>query len=173
MILSMENQALLFLTAVLIGAVSAFIFDIFRLLRKIMKHPDFLVQFEDVIYWLVVSFIMFYVMLLNNYGEIRFFLILGFSLGMVLYFLTISRLFMKVSVAIVNFLKKVFMALFRIIMLPIKLLLRILRRPAAFLLKKAQKTGKGFKKILQKIAGYVKIKRRKAVNNLKIVLKKR
>lgn len=173
MILSMESQVMLFLTAALTGAVCAFIFDIFRLLRRVFKHPNILVQAEDVLYWLIVSFLMYYVMLLKNNGDIRFYSILGALLGMLLYFLTVSPLFLKASVAIAGFFKKVFTALIKIIMLPFKIILRIIRRPVVFLLKKAQKVTSWVKKILQKFTGYAKIKKRKAINNLKIILKKR
>lgn len=172
MSITMENQLLLFMLAIATGGVLGFVYDIFRMLRKIFNHPNFLIYFEDVLYWLLVSFIMFYVMLFRNYGEIRFFSILGAFLGMLLYFLTLSSLFMKISVSLYNFLKKVFLSLLYIISLPFRAILKILSFPGKFLFKRLKKITISFKKTLQKSKRYAKIKGRTFNNNLRIALKK-
>jgi spore cortex biosynthesis protein YabQ len=169
----MESQAVLFLISVAVGAFGAFFFDIFRILRKIVKHVNFAVQIEDILFWLVLSFVMFYVIYMQNNGEIRFYLILGFSLGMILYLQTVSRVVLAAADAIVSFCKKLFSLILRIILLPFQVILHFLKVPAAFLLKKAKKCAGLVKKKLQKLKGYAKIKGRKAFINLRIVFRKR
>ena len=165
MILSMESQVILFLTTIAAGFAIGFIYDIFRVIRLIFKHPDFLLHIEDILYWLFVAFLMFYIMLFQNYGEIRFFSIIGAFIGMALYFLTISKLFMGVSKAIVEFVKKIVLGLIYVILFPFKILFKIIMVPY-------QAIKKIIKKVLQKSNRYAKIRIRKIFGEFKIILKK-
>ncbi len=172
MILSMSNQAVIFLTTAIIGVVIGFIYDLFRVFRKIVPHNDIFTYLEDAVYWVIVSIIMFYVMLNKNYGEIRFFSIFGAFLGMIIYFYTISRLFMKVSVAVVNFLVKVLKLLFDIIMAPFRLIYKLLYNPIMICKKRIKKVILGGRKVLHKSKNYAKIKKKKAISDIRIILKK-
>ncbi len=172
MILSFESQALLFLFTVGVGFVIGIIYDVFRIIRKIIKHKNFFTQVEDFIFWVVVTFIMFYLMLNNNYGEIRFFSVGGALLGMLLYFLTLSRIVIPASLTIANFVGKVIITALNIILFPIKVILKILRVPWLFILGIFNKVFKNCKKHLKKSMGYVKIKRNKLINEVKIIVKK-
>ena len=126
MILSMSSQAWLFLSTVAAGFVIGFVYDIFRILRKTVPHRHLIVQIEDCLYWVAVSLLMFYFMLYSNYGEIRFFSIVGAALGMVLYFYSLSPLILTVSVSVIRFLQKVLLTAARIILTPVRMAVRIL-----------------------------------------------
>ncbi len=168
----MSEQTRLFLQTIAAGFAIGWIFDVFRVLRAAVKHPDFLTQIEDMLYWVIVSFGMFYFLLNVNAGEVRIFSIIGAFLGMGLYFATLSPVFMAVSVAIVDFVKKVVVTTITIMLFPIKILLRILAVPARFARKKAKQAGKPVKKLLQNSARYAKMKKQKFVSHLWIMFKK-
>lgn len=172
MILSMSNQARLFLTAVLIGGFAGFAYDIFRVLRIIVKHGNILTHIEDIIYWLLVSGVTLYFSLNKNYGEIRAFSILGVLLGMLLYFLTLSRLVMKISVAVVNLLQKIFTFAIKIITFPFRMLYKIFFKPIMFIKKLLRKLIKSIKKVLHNIKNYATIKKRNAKKDIGILMKK-
>jgi len=136
MILSMSGQAWLFLGTVAAGFVIGFVYDIFRIARKTANHKTWLVQLEDVLYWTIASVIMFYFMLRQNYGEVRFFAIVGAAIGMLLYFNSLSSVIIKVSVTVINFVKNVIFAIIRIILVPIRILIqlfKILAKPCLWL----------------------------------------
>jgi len=169
MILSMSEQTVLFLTTVAAGVVMGFVYDLFRIIRKSFPHNSLMVQFEDIIYWAAVSFLMFYFMLHRNYGEIRFFSIVGAALGMIIYFFTFSVLIMKVAGAVIDVVQRVLLAVLRILLWPFKVLLRLLlwifKPPIRWL-------GRKFRKQTQ----FVKLKfyayLRKVRRHLRIVLRK-
>lgn len=173
MILSMSRQAVLFFMTIGIGFVIGLVYDGFRILRKIIYHPDFLTYLEDVIYWLIVSVIMFYIMLNKNYGEIRFFSILGVFLGMCLYFLTLSALILKISLTIINFIKKLIIVIVKIILAPFKLIYRLAYPPVIFCKKKIVLAFLAIKKFLHKSKNYAKIKKKKFTNDFRIILSKK
>ena len=164
----MSSQAILFLLTVVVGMFIGFIYDIFRIIRKVIKHKDFFIFIEDTVYWLIVSFVMFYFMLSQNNGEIRFFAIMGAFIGMILYFYTISIWVMKVSMTIINIIKKIFNTIFKIIMFPVKIVIKIIKVPLRIL----KKIMSPFKKVLKKIIRYVKIKLGKLLKDLKVMVKK-
>ena len=172
MILSMSNQAVIFLTAALVGAFVGFVYDLFRVLRKTFRHPNLVTYLEDAVYWLFVTLVMFYVMLNKNYGEIRAFSVAGVFLGMLLYFLSLSRLFMKVSMTLINWIKKLLLFLFRLIMAPFQLIAKLMKRPLRFCQKKLAKMASNIKRGLHKTQNYAKMKKKKVVNDIRIITKK-
>ena len=129
MILSMSAQAWLFLSTVAAGFALGFIFDIFRIMRKAVTHKTWLVQAEDLLYWTLVSLLMFYFMLSTNYGEIRLFAIVGAAIGMLLYFYSLSIVVMKMAVAVISFIKKLLFGIARILFAPVRFIIRKLKPP--------------------------------------------
>jgi hypothetical protein len=115
---------------------------------------------------------MFYVMLNRNYGEIRVFTIIGAFLGMLLYFLSISKLFMTASLTIIDFITKMCVTLFNIIMAPLRLIYKILAYPARLCQKRLMKFYANLKKLLHKSKNYAKIKRGKIKKDFSIIFKK-
>jgi len=162
----MSFQASLFLTTVVIGVIAAFIYDWFRVFRRIIKHNNTFIQLEDCLYWIFVSLTVFIIMLNKNYGEIRVFSICGVFIGMIIYFILISSLFMNVSMTVVHFIKKVLTFIFNIITTPFKVIIKILSYPFNFLKKIFYSTYNRNKNILKNHKRCAKIKKRKLVNKV-------
>ena len=90
-------------TGILIGII----FDIFRIIRKSFKTPDFVTYIEDILFWLLTGFILLFSIFTFNNGELRLYIFLALILGLVIYLLTISKYFIKISVKILNFIKNI------------------------------------------------------------------
>lgn len=129
MILSLHNQAILFLITVVAGLLFGLLYDGVRILRLVGRHPNWLIQVEDFLYWLTVIFFMFLFLLHENYGEIRFFVIFGSLLGMLFYFLTISKPIMSISEAVIRIVKYILFLFLRIVFTPFRLLYLLIRKP--------------------------------------------
>jgi hypothetical protein len=104
-------------------------------------------------------------MLHRNYGEIRFFALLGMGLGVVLYFVTVSRFIVRVCVAVVEYIKKVVAAVFRILLLPLRLTLAFLSPPV-------KKAGRYTRRRLRGLQRYGRMKARKTARNWAVIRKK-
>jgi len=159
----MSFQASLFLTTVIMGIIAAFIYDWFRVFRRIVKHNNMFIQLEDCLYWIFVSLTVFIIMLNKNYGEIRVFLVCGVFIGMIVYFILISPLFMNISMTVVHFIKKILI----IIITPFKVIIKILSYPFNFIKKILYSTYNRNKNILKNYKRCAKIKKRKLVNKIK------
>ena len=157
---------------VFIGLLIGFTYDIFRLLRKTFKHPDYLTQIEDFIYWLLSTFIMFYLILIKNDGELRLFTIIGVFIGVIIYPPPPSFLILKVGLVIINFIKKIIITILKIIYTPIKLILKILKVPLSLLTKFIYKLILPLRKYIIKLKVNLRFKLSKASKEIKTIIKK-
>ena len=154
MILSLQEQARIFLFTILLGGGMGLLYDGLRVFRHALPHKRFWIQAEDGIFWLLVVFLVFGVMLRVSGGEIRFFSIFGMFGGMGLYFLTISPLVIAVSDRVIALVKYLIGLFFRILLTPFYLLYLLFRRP---LEKLGGFCGEKKKKLLHLLRMYVKI----------------
>lgn len=161
MILSLENQASIFFVTIMIGFIIGLVYDFFRLLRKLFIHKNALVYIEDTLFWLMSTFLCFYILLHNNNLEFRFYLIVGIFLGLIFYFSLISR-----------YILKLFIRLIEVILKPIAIILKIISPFAKKLNIKRNKAIYREKIILQKFLRYGKMKHKDFKSTIKIILNK-
>lgn len=88
-------QVVSFLYALLVGAVWALFFDLFRALRRVTSHSGFLTFIEDLFSFLIFTFVTFMLLMARCNGEVRGFIIVGEGLGFIIYRLTLSRFVMS------------------------------------------------------------------------------
>lgn len=74
------NEYQVFACFYIIGIIIAFIFDIFKSLRKEIRHKDIVVWIEDIIYLVIVGSIIFLGIFKINYGILRFYILLAIIL---------------------------------------------------------------------------------------------
>ena len=161
MILSMGSQVKLFLFMILLGVITGFIYDLIRTLRKIIKHNNFMIQIENFLFWILISTGIFFMILNKNSGQIRGFCIIGVFSGMILYSMLFSFMILKILVSLSNFFMRIILNAIKIIFGPVRLLIKILSGPLNFI-----------KKNLYMLNHYVKIKLKRALDNIKIIFKK-
>lgn len=97
------------------GVIIGVLFDCFRILRRTFKTPDVITYIEDIIFWILVGIVLLVSIFTFNNGEIRSYIFFGLIIGMTIYILTISKYFIKISVVILTFLKKILYFPFQII----------------------------------------------------------
>jgi len=130
----MHNQVYAFGIFILNGFLIGLLFDIFRILRKTFKTPNFITYIEDIIFWILSGIMLLYSIFKFNNGELRAFIFIGVFLGTMLYMLVFSKLLINVSMYIINTVKII---LNIIIVIPIKFIIKILNKtiykPSVFL----------------------------------------
>ena len=73
MILSLHEQARMFLLCIALGGGMGLLYDCLRVFRHSLHHKRFWIQAEDALFWLTAVFLVFGVLLHANSGEVRFF----------------------------------------------------------------------------------------------------
>ena len=95
----------------LLGAFITFCYDIFRILRRIIPHGIFWISLEDLIFWVMATGGIFYLLYYENNGMFRWFAVISAAAGMLLYKKTLSLGFVSLVSGAVNgtlrFLRKI------------------------------------------------------------------
>lgn len=78
--------------AILSGAFLAAVYDIFRIMRRVFVHSDFIVSLEDLVFWIFCAVSVFYLLNAQSDGRLRWFSVAGAAIGMFAYVTTISRI---------------------------------------------------------------------------------
>ena len=92
----------LWLASIAAGACMAFAYDLLRLFRRLVRHGRLAVDVEDLLYWTICFFVSFVLLYYGNNGVIRFVAVFGAALGMLLYVVTVGRVFVKVGYFLIN-----------------------------------------------------------------------
>lgn len=103
---SIQNEMMLFGSAVLLGAALMLLYDVIRICRRILPRGIILVSIEDVIYWIVFGIAVFILLYRENDGAVRGFIVGGIAVGLFLYYQLIGRWLMKWMGVLIRSLKK-------------------------------------------------------------------
>lgn len=88
-----ENEFLLH--ALLMGIFITFVYDILRILRRVIPHNGLLVSLEDLGFWIYCAEKVFLMMYHESDGNLRWFAVIGALAGMFLYKKLVSPWFVK------------------------------------------------------------------------------
>lgn len=132
---TVESQVYIFLYSILGGILIAFIYDLFRIKRKAVKTAVILISLEDLIFWFIVSIIMFMVVYNSNDGEIRGFIFLGTAIGIILYATLLSRIIINFSLFVLRLIFKILYFIWMVITYPFRFIFKLAGYPIRFLIK--------------------------------------
>lgn len=157
-------QTLLFFRSIALGACLMLVYDVFRILRQAFKMPSMLVAVQDFLFCAICAVTSFVFMVSANYGEIRFFTLLGEGIGAILCYFTLSRVVMACSLLIIAAVKTILIGVWRIFLRPVY---RLIYSIALLFIRAMERLGFLFKKSCQK-ANYGLKRRRLLLYNLTI-----
>lgn len=142
------QEVTFFLHSILVGVFITFVYDWILILRRLAKHGTVLVSIEDFLFWFACAVGVFYMLYRENNGVLRWFAVVGATLGMLFYKTVIKDRFVYIMSTCIH---KIMWFVFRVIQImvkPVKCLFCAVRRFVRFLLKKLKKCGKLIKKRL-------------------------
>ena len=96
------SELMSFFMCLVLGMGIGVLFDIFRIIRKVISHNNIVVIVQDCIFCILSGAYVFYIMYMLNFGQFRFYLIIAIILSNILYFLTISRHFINIFLHILT-----------------------------------------------------------------------
>lgn len=88
-----ENLFLLY--SIAMGIFITFVYDLFRILRRVISHNSFFVSLEDLVFWIFCAISVFLMMQRQSNGNLRWFAVLGAMTGMLAYKKTVSGILVK------------------------------------------------------------------------------
>ena len=134
----------------LTGMALLFVYDLLRILRRLISHKSWVTGAEDLLFWALSAVALFAMLYRENSGYIRGFAIGGVCLGMFIYNLLLSAWVIRASVFLLE--KMLFL-----VSRPLVWTARLFRQPVGRLKKLLKKVLRFFKKQLKKIWKAVKM----------------
>lgn len=95
-------EAMFFLASVLEGVGLVLVYDIFRIIRRVIKHGNIWIGMEDIFYWLFCTVSVFLMLYRENDGMMRAFSFLGIMFGIAIYYFLFSRFVIKIGVLVLT-----------------------------------------------------------------------
>ncbi|OAT80681.1 spore cortex biosynthesis protein YabQ [Desulfotomaculum copahuensis] len=81
----LDDQLFAFVLTLGAGMLAGFLYDCYRVVRELLRPGKTVVLLGDLLYWLLLTGVVFAVLLAGNQGEVRFYLLLGLGLGALVY----------------------------------------------------------------------------------------
>lgn len=121
--ISISHELYIFCGMFVLGAAEGVLFDVFAAIRRTLRKKN-TAAFFDILFWIAAASLFGCAVMRMTCGEIRGYMLLAGAGGLLIYFLSLSRLFVSVISSVIEIFLKIF-----------KLILKILLTPAAFLYK--------------------------------------
>ena len=96
------GEGVFMLHSFLLGVIITFIYDLFRIFRRIIPHGWFLLSLEDLVFWVLATAGIFYMLYYENNGMFRWFSVIGAGAGMFLYKKTLSTVLVNFASGAIN-----------------------------------------------------------------------
>ena len=155
MTISIANQVYVFLYCIVAGLSIGLLFDVFRLSRKYIDTKDMVTYIEDIVFWFLVGGIVLVTVHLSNNGQLRGFVFLGIILGVVFYFLLLSKLLMKMLSNVIEIMIKILEIIIRFVARPAKFVFKIIYSPIKYILMKVGTAKKISTKLMRVLRMYI------------------
>ena len=153
------QQGSLFLHAMAFGVALIFCYDLLRIFRRGVPHGTVWIAVEDMFFWLISAFVLFQLMYEENDGTLRWFVIMGVLLGMILYNVSLSRFVVRFG----SFFFRLILRVIRAVIMGIVKILQFLLKPLGKCIQRNCRTGK-------KSSRYVKKQLKKLYKTVKMGL---
>ena len=126
MFFSLSHELFVFLHSIFAGVLISIVFDIFRMIRKKVSIGVFLSSAQDIVFWIIATIIMFFVIYHTNNGAIRFYQFLGALFGSFLYFLSASRFVSLFLCRFIDVFCRISEFFLKILLTPLKFMYKLL-----------------------------------------------
>ncbi|GFI26500.1 hypothetical protein IMSAGC012_01621 [Lachnospiraceae bacterium] len=141
---TIAGEGSLLLASLCFGAALMMLYDIVRIFRNIVKHGTILMAVEDILYWLLCAVGIFAMLYQENDGLLRWFVLGGVAVGMLLENSLVSPFVIRIFVRVIRAWLKIIQKMLRFFGRPLKKLCLFFRKE----LKKIRKAIKiGLKRI--------------------------
>ncbi|MFP5109980.1 spore cortex biosynthesis protein YabQ [Neobacillus sp. C211] len=113
--MTLSTQFITLLSMIGMGSLFGAMFDTYQRFLNRPKRKQWIVFFNDLLFWMIQAVIIFYTLFLVNNGELRFYIFLALVCGFAAYqslfkgiYLHLLEVSIKTTIAVIRFIKKAF-----------------------------------------------------------------
>lgn len=122
MVVPLSLQAKFVIYSLLAGVLTGLLFDFYRVFRGFESIPKIFIIIEDILFWILVSIIVFIFLLYTNQALISGYIYVFIALGILFYLKFISYFFIKTQQKIMIATAKIIRVVINFVFYPIKLM---------------------------------------------------
>lgn len=126
---SISQETYILLANIYGGILIGFIYDLYRIFRGLFLPKKIATMIQDLIFWILIFLIAFYLLVISNEGAIRYYNFLGFIIGASLYLVSISRLAIKSIIFFLRIIKSFVLDSYKLIKYPFTVTLCLIETP--------------------------------------------
>ena len=151
---TVASQAYIFISAFVCGLIVGFIYDMFRVFRKIVKAGAKFIGVQDIFFWLVAASVVFAYIFAMNDGELRWYEFFGIGVGTCSYGIAISHIAQGLLLRCYGIINNIAALILRIILTPVALIYSVFRRPFVLVINISRKNLKQINRRVTKSLSY-------------------
>ena len=121
---NISSELITFVAVIIAGIISGIIYDTFFVISKANKGKT--IGFYDLIFTILLLGIVLSVFYFFNSYELRWYMFIGLILGLIFYYLLLSKVYIFVFGKLLDILFKIFNFIFKILLTPTRFLYKIL-----------------------------------------------
>lgn len=121
------SQELVFLAGLVGGFFLGILWDFYRLVRHYIPFSSLSTALGDILYWIISLIFGLNIIINISWGSIRFYILLAFLLGALIYFYIFSGTILKLCIALVDIVIYTIKKIYKIIIFPIKFIIKSLK----------------------------------------------
>jgi len=148
-IYSISQEAYILLASIYGGILIGFIYDLYKIVRLIFSPKKIATVLQDLIFWIIISLVAFFVLVNSNDGDIRFYNFLGFVLGAFMYYQVLSAIITRTVIYLAKQTKIFILDLYKLIKYPFRVGLCLLEGPYSYCKKRTKPVYYKSKRILK------------------------
>ncbi|PKM81423.1 MAG: spore cortex biosynthesis protein YabQ [Firmicutes bacterium HGW-Firmicutes-14] len=103
---SLESQVFAFIVTVMMGITVGVLFDSYNVTKGFVCPRKVVAYVSDLLFWVITTVVVFFMLLVGNWGELRFYVLLGVIVGIILYIKLLSRIVVWGLTGLIIFIKK-------------------------------------------------------------------
>ncbi len=129
----LSDQIVAFLLLIVLGVFLGFLFDCYRLIRRLLQPKARGTILGDALFCLLITVITYCFLLFFTWGEVRLYVFLALLCGTILYLKLFSKRVLSFLVRTYSLVRKILVKLVGILLTPIKIIWLIISFPFRFL----------------------------------------
>lgn len=120
MLITVAEQIRLIVFSLLAGMLTGSLFDIYRLIRGFNNPNKYITFFEDVLFWILGSILVFLFLLYTDYAYVSIYIYLIILLGIILYMRLLSGVLIILVSTVILFISRIFRIICKASVFPIE-----------------------------------------------------
>lgn len=136
--ISISQETYILLATIYGGILIGFIYDLYKIFRRIFHPQKIATVIQDFLFWLMISLVAFYVLIISNQGALRFYNFLGFIIGALAYTFFLSEIVSNTILLILRIIKRFIMDLYQLMIYPLRVGLCLIEVPYSYCKKKTK-----------------------------------